>query len=99
MNASRAVGVAAGVMSAEGKAGYVSDLRGEYVKLPRHMPAARRQGQAATHGGAQQCAQARLVGALMCRRADILAPKCFDIIRLPNWSITSTGRRSLRTWN
>jgi 5-methyltetrahydrofolate--homocysteine methyltransferase len=32
-DASRAVGVAQALMSAEGKAGYVSDLRGEYVKI------------------------------------------------------------------
>ena len=32
-DASRAVGVAQALMSAEGKIGYVSDLRGEYVKI------------------------------------------------------------------
>jgi 5-methyltetrahydrofolate--homocysteine methyltransferase len=32
-DASRAVGVAQALMSASGKAGYVSDLRGEYVKI------------------------------------------------------------------
>jgi 5-methyltetrahydrofolate--homocysteine methyltransferase len=32
-DASRAVGVAQSLMSAEGKAGYVSELRGEYVKI------------------------------------------------------------------
>ncbi len=32
-DASRAVGVAQALMSAEGKAGYVADLRGEYIKI------------------------------------------------------------------
>jgi 5-methyltetrahydrofolate--homocysteine methyltransferase len=40
-DASRAVGVAQALMSAEGRAGYVADLRGEYVKI------------AATHARAQ----------------------------------------------
>ena len=69
-DASRAVGVAQALMSAENKAGYVSELRGEYSKLAAAHARAQADKQRMSLGRrARQCAQARLVGRLCCRRS------------------------------
>ncbi len=80
-DASRAVGVAQALMSAQAKGNYVAELRGEYSQAGRGARArAGRQGAAAAHRCARQCAQARLVGRLSAAEADL--PRQQDASRL-----------------
>ena len=100
-DASRAVGVAQALMSAEAKGDYVEELRGEYGKT-RRRPCARAGGQsaAAARRRARQCAQARLVGRLRAAEADIHRQQ--GARRLSDrraGRTTSTGRRSSRHGN
>ena len=97
-DASRAVGVAQALMSAQAK-GRLRRRAARRIYQARRRARARagRQGAAAAHRRARQCAQARLVGRLSCRRSrPSSAARRSPIIRSRNWSIISTGRRSSR---
>ena len=71
-DASRAVGVAQALMSAQGKAGYVAELRGEYAKIAAaHARAQEDKMRLPLTAARAQCAQARLVGRLCAAEADL----------------------------
>ena len=80
-DASRAVGVAQALMSAEQKGGYVAELRGEYTKLAAaHARAQADKVRLPLRQARGQCAEARLVGRLRAAEADV--PRHQDACRL-----------------
>ena len=95
-DASRAVGVAGNLMSAQARGGYVAEIRAR-ICPHRRRACARRGGQAAAlaRGRARQRAQARSGRATTCRSGRASSERgCSRTIRSPSWSTTSTGRRS-----
>ena len=81
--------------------GYVAEMRGEYSRIAAaHARAQEDKMRLPLGRGARQRAQARLVGRLCAAEADIHRHETARAItRSPNWSISSTGRRSSRPGN
>ena len=100
-DASRAVGVAQSLLSREGRAPYVAELRGEYARIAAaHARAQEDKARLPLGHGARQCAQARLVGRL--RAAEAALPRHQGAERLSDRRTdrcSSTGRRSSRPGN
>ena len=87
-DASRAVGVAQALMSANGAGAYVAELRGEYAKIAAaHARAQDDKARLPLVAARAQCAQARLVGRLCAAEAEL--PRHQDADRL---SDRRTGR-------
>ena len=97
-DASRAVGVAQALMSAQGQGPAMSPTCAANTSRSPPRMRARRKTRCGCRWRRRAPMRSSSTGrAPMCRRSrPSSAPRCSPIIRSPNWSITSTGRRSFR---